>query len=151
MTRQKETETQKSSKKQKKTDRVGVYLVRLRGGGGLRGRRGVWLSVGILRRGLVVLIGSIGGRDNRPCCLNRSWSVGCRHCMSNSGGRLDTVGGRRGVGVGWGRLSTAGGRSKLRWRVALKKFVTGQHCCNSSISKSLLALLICKLKQLQTN
>lgn len=100
----------KISKKQKKTDRVRVYLVRLRGGGRLRGHRGVRLPVGILRRGLVVLIGRVGGRDHRPCCLDWSWSIGCRHCMSNSGGRLDAVGGRRGMGVGWGRLSTAGRR-----------------------------------------
>lgn len=101
-------------KKEKKTDRVRVYLVRLRGGGGLRGRRGVRLSVGVLRGGLVALIGSIRGRDNRPCCLNWSWSVGCGHGMSNSGGLLDAVSGRRGMGVGWRRLSTAGERSKLR-------------------------------------
>lgn len=117
----KETERQKPWKKQKKTDRVWVYLVRLRGGGGLRGHRGVRLSVGVLRGGLVVLIGSIRGRDNRPCRLNWSWSIGCRHCMSNSRGRLDAVGGCRGMGVGWGRLSTAEGWSKLWWRVTFLK------------------------------
>lgn len=57
----------------------------------------------------MVLIGSVRSGDNRPCCLNWSWSVGCCHCMCDSGGLLDAVGGRRGMGVGWGRLSAAGG------------------------------------------
>lgn len=87
----------KTSKKQKKTDRVRVHLVRLRGGSRLRGSRGLRLPVGILRGGLVVLIGSIGGRDHRPRRLDWSRSVGCRHCMANRGGLLDAVGGRRGM------------------------------------------------------
>lgn len=62
----------------------------------------------------MVLIGSVRGRDYRPCCLDWSWSIGCRHCVSNSGSLLDTVGGRRGMGVGWRRLSTGGGGVKVK-------------------------------------
>lgn len=68
----------------------------------------------------MVLIGSIGGRDHRPRCLDRSRSVGCRHCMANRGGLLDAVGGRRGMGVGWGRLGTAGS-SDMKREFALNK------------------------------
>lgn len=103
-------------RKQKVTDRIRVYLVRLWGGGGLWGSWGVWLPVGIVWGGLVALIGSVRGRDHRPGCLDWSWRVGCSHCMSHSWSLLDAVTGCRGMGVGLGRLGTEGverGEKKL--------------------------------------
>lgn len=96
------------SRKQKETDRVWVYLKRLWGGGGLGRCRWFWLSVSVLRRGLVALISSVRGRDHRPGCLDRSWRIGCSHSMCYSWSLLDTVTGCRRMGVGWRRLSTKG-------------------------------------------
>lgn len=123
------TEKQKSSRKQKETDRVRVYLVRLWGGGGLWGRRWFRLPVGVLRGGLVALIGRVRGRDHRPGCLDWSWRVGCSHCMRYSWGLLYTVTGCRGMGVGWGRLSTEEQERKgeIKWseKVNLKSTFRG--------------------------
>lgn len=101
-----------SWRKKKETDHVRVYLVRLRGGGGLRGCRWFWLPVGVLRRGLVALIGWVRSRDHRPGRLDRSGRVGGRHSMSYSWGLLDAVAGCRGVGVRSGRLSA---EKRERW------------------------------------
>lgn len=90
----------------KQTDRVCVYLVRLWGGGGLWGRRRFRLPVGIVRGGLVTLIGWVRCSDDRPGCLDRGWRVGRSHSVSHSWSLLDAVTGCGGMGVGWGGLGT---------------------------------------------
>lgn len=109
-----------NGEKQKDTDHVRVYLVRLRGGGGLWGRRRFWLPKSVLWRGLVALIGWVGCRDHRPGRLDRSWRVGGCHSMYHSWGLLDTVTGCRGVGVRCRRLSTKGHERKWKGKLYIQ-------------------------------
>lgn len=90
------------------TYRFRVYLVRLWGGGGLRGRRGVWLPVCVVRGRLVALIGGVRSSDHGPGCLDRSSSIGRSHCVSHGWSLLHAVTGCRGMGIGRGRLGTEG-------------------------------------------